>query len=580
VAASAHSENLLADRNGWLEVLLGLLIAAAVGLELRLLFTLNVNWDEFHFLSRIYEVRRDALPQLLQTFHVHLFGWLSQISTHEMDQIFAARTVLFGLGLGSRALLYGVARRFLGVPGALMAVLAWSCFSYVLHHGASFRFDPMLSFLVLLAIFLLLAKERSSLSAAAAGAAVALAMMISLKTAFQLPTLAAVLGYGTLRAEPGLSRLRQGLIFGATGLVVFGALYALHASWVVVTAGTGDSGTFLQRVATSFLSADLFPRADYLIQTLRWDWSFWLLLGVGMVLCTRKLVRAPHGERGSAALLLSFALPLLSLALYRNAFPYFYVLVLAPAVVLSGVPVEALLRHRSLARSARIGVAALIGLLVFLGALRFGWAHREDETLAQRELIDLVHELFPVATPYIDRCAMIATYPKAGMFISEWGLGDYRAEGEPVMEELIRAEQPLFVLANVAALNVSPERVEKTAPRDRLLEADRRAIRENYIWHWSKLAVAGKSFAFERGEGGRSFRILIPGTYTLEASNMVRIDGELVQPRSRVKLDTGGHSITSLTTPARVSLRWGDALRRPQHAPADQSIFTGFHYGK
>lgn len=560
-------------RFGWLEATLCALVVATLALELRLLFTLNVNWDEFHFLSRIYELRRDALPQRLQTFHVHLFGWLSQVASHEMDQIFAARTALFALGLGSRAFVYAIARRFLGVPAALTALLAYCSFSYVLHHGASFRFDPMLSFLTLLATWLLLGGNGGLVRPALAGLALALSSMISLKTAFQAPVVGVVLLLAGVSA-----RVRRASILAASFVVGFAALYAVHAALVSAPAG-GDAGAFLGRIATSFLVSELFPRAEYLTQSFRWDLPVWLLGLAGLaVVCARVLHGADAVARRQAGLLLAFALPLLSLVAYRNAFPYFYPFILAPAVVLCGVPVDAW-RNRFRGRAAlRDGAVLVAALLVFSGALRFGWAHRKDETLAQRELIELVHELFPVATPYIDRCAMIATYPKAGMFLSKWGLADYREAGRPVFDALIRSQRPQFVIANVPALKVEPALVARTPPAERLLEPDRRVLRDNYLWHWSSLMVAGKTFELARGEDARSFEILIPGPYTVEAAGAVWVDEVLRAPRSVVTLGEGVHTIAPQAGPARVRLRFGDNLRRPRRRPVGQPIFTGFRY--
>ena len=131
---------------GWLEILLFLLVVFAVAIELRLVLLLNLSWDEFHYLSRIYEHSRGELPYRLQTLHVALFSWLPRVSQSEVEQILAARWVMFAFGIGTRVLLYGIARHFVSRVGALCTVLAYSSFSYVLHHGSSFRFDPLLTF--------------------------------------------------------------------------------------------------------------------------------------------------------------------------------------------------------------------------------------------------------------------------------------------------------------------------------------------------------------------------------------------------------------------------------------------------
>src|SRR5690606_10392674 len=54
-----------------------LVFATIAILQLATLVHREVNWDEFHYLSLVFEHRRGELHQALQTFHVHLFSWLT-----------------------------------------------------------------------------------------------------------------------------------------------------------------------------------------------------------------------------------------------------------------------------------------------------------------------------------------------------------------------------------------------------------------------------------------------------------------------------------------------------------------------
>jgi hypothetical protein len=58
---------------------------------------ININWDEFRFLSRIYELDRGELGSAFQTFHVELFRWLLGTPGNEADQVIAGRTFAFAL---------------------------------------------------------------------------------------------------------------------------------------------------------------------------------------------------------------------------------------------------------------------------------------------------------------------------------------------------------------------------------------------------------------------------------------------------------------------------------------------------
>ena len=82
---------------------------------------LNINWDEFHYLSFVYDFLRQDPLAWRQTFHVHLFSWLAAVRPDEVAQIVAARLTLLGLGLATCALLYFVGRRFLSPVGAIVA---------------------------------------------------------------------------------------------------------------------------------------------------------------------------------------------------------------------------------------------------------------------------------------------------------------------------------------------------------------------------------------------------------------------------------------------------------------------------
>jgi len=64
------------------------LIAAA---QLVNVFHREANWDEFHFLALVFEHQRGELHLALQTFHVHLFAWLTALPTDELGMIVAGR---------------------------------------------------------------------------------------------------------------------------------------------------------------------------------------------------------------------------------------------------------------------------------------------------------------------------------------------------------------------------------------------------------------------------------------------------------------------------------------------------------
>jgi len=126
-------------------LLLLILIGAALVARLHLVWVYEVNWDEFLHLSIIYEHERGELTRPLQSIYVHLFHWLPRVGTSEVDQIVAARLVIFVMTLGTAAFIFLISRRFLPVSAALLAVLCYLGFSFVLRQGHRFPTDPLSS---------------------------------------------------------------------------------------------------------------------------------------------------------------------------------------------------------------------------------------------------------------------------------------------------------------------------------------------------------------------------------------------------------------------------------------------------
>ena len=102
------------------------LLSGAAAMQLINVFRREANWDEFHFLSLIFEHRRGELTQALQTFHVHLFSWLTALPTDELGMIVAGRAVMWVFHLATLWFLYRTARALVSGPGALWAVTAYA----------------------------------------------------------------------------------------------------------------------------------------------------------------------------------------------------------------------------------------------------------------------------------------------------------------------------------------------------------------------------------------------------------------------------------------------------------------------
>jgi len=125
-----------------LERILLCAIALILGLQLHLQFVQKINWDEFYFLSLVHDYQRGDLAKPLQTAHVHFFGWLKYMSPNEVNQIIAARCIMFLLQIGTLVFIYKTARHFVSRQGAAFTLLAYLGFGFIFIHGTSFRAEP------------------------------------------------------------------------------------------------------------------------------------------------------------------------------------------------------------------------------------------------------------------------------------------------------------------------------------------------------------------------------------------------------------------------------------------------------
>jgi hypothetical protein len=539
------------------------IIVFMFALGLHRAFIANINWDEFYYLENVHSYLNGQLSLQLVTFHVHFFRWLPFVSDNEVGQIIAARSVLWLLSLASGWLIYHIARQFCSRPAAMMAVLFYIGFSYVVDHGLTFRMDPICAFLFLGSLSFLLGAGKSRYHLPLSAFIMAAAMMISVKSVFYLSTIG-VIFLAFLLFEPDRRAVAKNMLLYAA--VFVGAFDDLT-----------DPAGYLQAAGNkAFLESPLLPRINYILRGFSENGIIWVFIGFGLVKAVHDAIRGP--DRKNSLILVSLAAPLLSLLIYFGAYPYFYVFLMPPAVVLGGVFADVLMA-RLRASQSKILLLILGGTVLFIPASTLGDYFRKlpNQTAAQVETVALVHRMFPEPVPYIDRNSMISSFPKVGLFMSTWNMELYRAAGNPVMEDAIRRGQPRFLIANSCRLDISGPTVGNQTPCDnRLLKEDFEILQANFVHHWGEIYVAGKAFELAETSEPHEFEILIAGQYTLEAKAAVSIDGVTYRPGDRVRLDQAVHTIASAGAATHAVLRWGANLYRPSHEPSPQPIFYDF----
>lgn len=531
------------------------------------IWRLNVNWDEFYFLTHVHALLRGDLAISFQTAYAQLFRWLPWVGDTELPQIHAARLVMLALLVLTVVQITRLAARWVSPGAAMVAALAFLCALPTQRHGASFRVDSMLVPLLLGAILLLTRPRQSRRADIGAGVLCGVGIAMSAKMALFAPLLVACV-FLSDSAGMRLSRLRSGaircLLIGAVTLVVAATLIALHQ--LTLEAPPAESAvTFADRaVGKTILETTFVPAVAHLRNLVREDWLVWALIALGGTI-------ALYRRRWQMAALVLALLPIL---FYRNAFPYFYVVMLAPPVVLTALVVEelrALVRRRQ-DSSMDAWVPTVCGAMLALqGAVRLPLLSY-DEQQNQREVLRAVHAIFPHAVPYIDHCGMVATFHKVNIFMSTWGMEDYRRHATPFVVPALRAYRPPLLVVTRAFLD--PRLPQSQA----LLPEDRELIERLYQPYWGPIFIAGARAELVPGET-LAVELPFPGSYRVVSDEPVVIDG-LARSQGDV-VDIAGTSVSIVRRlPAAdsrslvVQLLWADARSPPSQSPGPGYLFT------
>jgi hypothetical protein len=553
-------------------VLLGSGFAACAGLfayKIWLVERLNISWDEFLYLSQVHALARGELYAVFQGAYAHLFGWLTLIGTDETGQIASARRVMLVLLAATAFMVWRLGRRWLAGFPSIIPPLAYLSMLPVLQHGGSFRADSLLAPLAIAALLLVVGTRRDRWRDACGGVLCGIAIAVTLKATLLLPMFAAVLACRELR-QAGEWRARlsdaagAGARFALTCALTAAIILWLHGL-TVPALPLEPVAAYGERVASKVLfDVPWFAQGSVLQGYFSLQPLPWLLLALGAItaIARREFTLAALG------------LALLPVAIYRNAFPYFYVVMLAPAAPLAGYAVQ-VLRESLRARSPPYALAllALVAAGIFYQTGAPIRRMRDDEQSQQRMLVSAVHGMFTEPVTYVDRCGMIAAFRKANYFMSTWGIEEYRRRGQPFMPRALRERRPAFVLVNTPYLD------PVTGGPYGLLPEDRRLIRDFYPVYWGPVRVAG---AEGRLLDRNAVALTVPfaSSYRLASEQPVRIrgtiyrDGDIVDiPDGELTLEVA--SVSASAAGSRVALFLAEAKPPPGASFPDVPIFTG-----
>ena len=553
------------DHERLLRIACGVSIVALLVAKIPLAWRINVNWDEFYFLSHVHALARGELDVLLQGAYTHLFTWASLLDADEVGQIDALRLSMWPLLVLSCFLLHRLARRWASVTGAWFAVLAFVACWPVLKHGMSFRADSLLLPLTL-AAFILAGGSRSLRRDIGAGLCFGLAIAVSIKAALLLPALLAVFFLEThgdsdaADASRFLSLRRLAVIAGTAALAIVLVL-AAHSGFVNAAAQRPEA-LVSHAVSTGLLDVPWSPRWSHFQSLLARDPALWLLLAGGTIAA---LVRKRYGAAACA-------LSLLPVLFYRNAFPYFYVVMLAPTCVACAIAIDGM--RDSAVRMGRVSAGTGAIAFLFLLFAHGAWDHvmtlRFDEQGAQRSVVAAVHQVFPAPVPYIDHSGMIASFRKTNFFMSTWGVDNYRRAGGDFMPSAVEQRPPLL-LVNYPVLRPGALLFRQ------LRAVDQALIISSYVEYWGPIRVAGIDVQVPAGRPIHA-RLPFPGRYRIESSNGVRVNGRHYAPRDI--LDSGDsvdlviEAAPGSDEETAVRLVWAAAQEPPRSQPPGRPLYS------
>ena len=537
-------------------------IAFVLVSQVFMLFIFEFNWDEFLLLDWVYDWSEGKIILPLQTIYLRFFVFLQHIPQNEIYQIIIARCIMFCCFLITSYFIFSIAKRYFSIKAALLCVLTYISFSFVFRHGVSFRMDTMVTTLLMFVVWCLLRPNPLKRHHIFAGLAFGFAGMVTIKSIFYAPTIAGILLIHWAYSRWNSKAFFEGLSVGVISLITFGVLYLWHSA----SLNDGISGTsYIGSIASgSLIDHGFFPQINIFAKSIIENMFFWMFFAAGCLICLKNII-SKNEETEKSLKVLSLALPLLSLSFYLHSYNYYYSFLIAPASILIAPAYDKLMSSKF---NHKFPLLLLLLAIPFLSIL---WQSIIQNNSYQKQTVEMVHQIFPEPTSFIDRTGMISSFDQEGFFMAGWQMREYYRANTPIMNDILVKTSPEFIVANVEGLDLD---ALGEGPADRrLLAEDEATLKNNYIHHWGKIYVPGKRVMLD-GDSLQT-EIILDGTYTVETDKPVLINGKIYKNRQTLELSKGMHDI-SADQATEVTLRWGDNLFMPEVKPLGEVLFRGF----
>ncbi|MDJ0976999.1 MAG: hypothetical protein QNI87_00515 [Erythrobacter sp.] len=525
-------------------------LGIVVGLQLHLVFVKTINWDELWHYSLITASVRGEEVQFLQTPFVPLFSWVTHLAIPTLDQIIFIRTFILVFQVVTVWGIYVAARRFASVHVSLLCGLTYLTAGYAFTNGFALRADVIAAALLMSALALGLRGRVNLINCGLLFALLVLAVLSTIKSVLWAPCF---LGAILLRKRELSIRPSRGLKIAGAAIVCF----ALSTFFFIFGGETADYvSETLTSSAQRMFTAGLFPQGRYLLKQVLLAPLFALLVIVFIVW----LIRG-EGTKSTKLTLALLAAPLLSVAFYRNAFPYYFTFLLPPVAIALAPVIEQVAK-----RYGTVGVCAMLTL----NAVALWFAEPREPLGDQRLFQQQLRAVFPEPVYFIDECGVLGDYPRAVLgFASGWALSDYLAEGRPLYSRALEENPVPLLIKNSLALH----NVFAADPKgDRLLPEDEKTLRNNFIEHSGMIYVAGKTIPAQSSLVDEY--VAVPGLYSVEV-NALTIDEKVYPVGTQVNLERARYSIVN-SGQGSASLRWAKAGKPTASNLTVSDLFTDY----
>lgn len=523
----------------------------------------EINWDEFYYLSFVYKYLNNDELNFFQTFHVHLFSWLKFLTSNEVVQIEYARILMIFFQVLTCFFIFLTARQFFSDKVSILSIITFQTFSYVINHGSSFRTDPNAELFLAITTYCLLKKEINVKDIILTSIFISLAALITTKSILYVPTYFFILFIRTFF-------IKDLPIYKVCFLICFSTFFLLILSFYhYYSIGHNDFTESVNLMGgaadKTLVKSSFFPGYPYFIYSVIHNPLHWCIA----LLSIKKLIFNVDLTVNKKLVFLSLSLPMLSILFYRNSFPYFYPFFLAPFSILFCFFWQDVFKSKN-KKMNNLLIASFMVVFLF-NIYYFSYIKvREQKNDYQKEILNVIHEVFPKKVSYIDRCSMVSSYRKTGFFMSSWGIEDYKLGMRKTIKEAIVNDNPVFYVENIQDLKV----INNKPLISRLNKVDVHFLQNNYINFWNQIKIAGKKFEIDEGVESK-FMIYIEGLYTLKSNTDVFFDGVRYSNNDVFYLKKGLHTILTTFANENIKIQWGNNIESPK--PMDEKpIFTGF----